>query len=137
MLLNQSFLIECSPSFLCQLTVLDSGDRIRRMDGIMSVSMSFIMYRLSPPPRGNACFDFDESFTKGVFRADSHSNEACLFSEAIKEAVSMGLMEEDIAMDLNNNVTGKKLWHWHAERCRIMGYGMNPDSLSCLDDMPL
>lgn len=90
--------------------MLDSGDRIRRMDGIMSVSMSYIMYRLSPPPRGSACFDFDDSFTKGVFRADSHSNEACSFSDAIREAVSMGLMEEDIAMDLSNNVTGKKCY---------------------------
>ena len=73
----------------------------------MSVSMSFIMYRLSPPPRGSACFDFDDNFTNGVFRADSHRNEACLFSDAIKEAVKMGLMEEDISMDLGNSVTGK------------------------------
>lgn len=89
--------------------LLDSGDRIRRMDGILSVSMSFIMYRISPPPRGAACGEFDEEFSHGAFRADNHSNEACLFSEAIKEAVSLGLMEEDPTMDLNNDYTSRNL----------------------------
>ena len=90
-------------------SLLDSGDRIRLMDGVLSVSMSFIMYRISPPPRGNACLTFDEGFTKGAFRADTHSNETCTFSEAIKEAVSLGLMEEDPTMDLNNDYTARNL----------------------------
>ncbi|CAB9497572.1 aspartokinase/homoserine dehydrogenase, chloroplastic [Seminavis robusta] len=90
-------------------SLLDSGDRIRRMDGIMSVSMSFIMYRISPPPRGSACYKFDEEFTMGAFGADTHSNEPCLFSEAIKEAVSLGLMEKDPSLDLNNDYTARNL----------------------------
>ena len=90
-------------------SLLDSGDRIRRVDGILSVSMSFIMHRISPPPRGNACFEFDERFSKGAFRADTHSNEPCTFSAAIKEAVALGLMEEDPTMDLNNDYTARNL----------------------------
>lgn len=90
-------------------SLLDSGDRIRRMDGVLSVSMSFIMYRISPPPRGNECLEFDEKFSKGAFHADLHSNEPCSFSEAIKEAVSLGLMEEDPTMDLNNDYTARNL----------------------------
>lgn len=90
-------------------SLLDSGDRIRRMDGIMSVSMSYIMFRISPPPRGAACCKFDEDFSAGTFRADAHSNEPCLFSEAIKEAVSLGLMEEDIKLDLNNDHMARNL----------------------------
>ena len=90
-------------------SLLDSGDRIRRMDGVLSVSMSFIMYRINPPPRGNACLAFDEGFTKGAFRAETHSNETCTFSEAIKDAVSLGLMEEDPTMDLNNDYTARNL----------------------------
>lgn len=90
-------------------SLLDSGDRIRRMDGIMSVSMSYIMHRVSPPPRGDACLKFDESFSSGTFKSDAHSDEPCLFSEAIKEAVALGLTEEDPTMDLNNDHTSKNL----------------------------
>jgi bifunctional aspartokinase / homoserine dehydrogenase 1 len=90
-------------------SLLDSGDRIRRMDGIMSVSMSFIMYRISPPPRGTACFEFDEIYTMGAFQADNDMNEPRLFSEAIMEAVALGLMEVDPRLDLNNNYTARNL----------------------------
>lgn len=90
-------------------SLLNSGDHIRRMDGIFSVSMSFIMYRISPPPRGGKCAEFDESFCNGAFHADSHDSEAVSFSEALKEAVALGLTEEDPSMDLNNDYTARIL----------------------------
>jgi aspartokinase/homoserine dehydrogenase 1 len=98
-------------------SLLDSGDRIRRMDGIMSVSLSFIMFRISPPPRGSRCSEFDERFSQGAFEGDlsAHSpksapkDQPCLFSEAVKEAIALGLMEEDPTHDLNNDYTSRNL----------------------------
>lgn len=97
--------------------LLDSGDRIRRVDGILSVSLSFIMFKISPPPRGARCSEFDEDFSHGAFQGDlslasqrnAPKDEPYLFSEAIKEAMALGLMEEDPTMDLNNNYTARNL----------------------------
>ena len=97
--------------------LLDSGDHIRRVDGILSVSLSFIMYKISPPPKGSRSSQFDKEFSHGAFAGDlslpsssgTTGDEPYLFSEAINEAVALGLMEEDPTMDLNNNYTARNL----------------------------
>jgi bifunctional aspartokinase / homoserine dehydrogenase 1 len=87
-------------------TLLTSGDKIRRIDGILSVAMSYIMFRVSPPPGIARSGKFDEEWTNGAFRGDignmSDVGVGCLFSQAVKEAVAMGLTEKDISLDLNN-----------------------------------
>lgn len=86
-------------------TLLNSGDKIRRVDGIMSVAMSYIMFRISVPPEIAACGQFDEAITRGAFRGDLNAKllgKACSFSQAVKEAVSMGLTERDVSHDLSN-----------------------------------
>jgi aspartokinase/homoserine dehydrogenase 1 len=84
--------------------LLNSGDKIRRVDGILSVAMSYIMFRISPPPEIAESGQFDQKTTRGAFRGeigDSVGNP-CLFSEAVKEAVAMGLTEKDVSHDLSN-----------------------------------
>jgi bifunctional aspartokinase / homoserine dehydrogenase 1 len=87
-------------------TLLTSGDKIRRIDGIMSVAMSYIMFRVSPPPAIARSGKFDQDWTNGAFHGDIGNTddvgEGCLFSQAVKEAVAMGLTEKDISLDLNN-----------------------------------
>ena len=92
-------------------SLLKSGDRIRRIDGILSVSLSFIMFRISPPPDISACSEFDEQCSKGAFRGDfvASIGKPCSFSEAVKEAIELGLMEEDPTKDLNNEYTSRVL----------------------------
>lgn len=96
-------------------SLLDSGDNILRVDGIFSVSLSYIMFRISPPPDFTSCIEFDERFSAGAFVGDlglltkKNIGSATSFSEAVKEAISLGLMEEDPTMDLNNEYT-----------CRVM-----------------
>lgn len=96
-------------------SLLDSGDKIRRIDGILSVSLSYIMFRISPPPAFASCSEFDEHSSNGALRDDSalySANDvgsAVSFSEAVKEAISLGLMEEDPTMDLNNEYTCRVL----------------------------
>jgi len=93
-------------------SMLSSGDAIRRIDGIFSVSLSFIMFRISPPPDMSACLDFDETLVGG-FRngdlqlADAITGSPCSFSEAVKEAIAYGLMEEDPTKDLNNEYVSR------------------------------
>ena len=48
--------------------LLNSGDRIRRMDGILSISMSYIMHRIAPPTNVVDCNVFDKMISSGVFR---------------------------------------------------------------------
>lgn len=96
-------------------TLLDSGDKIRRVDGILSVSLSYIMFRISPPPEFATCREFDERSSNGALKGDealSAANEvetAVSFSEAVKEAIALGLTEEDPTMDLNNEYTCRVL----------------------------
>lgn len=99
-------------------SLLNSGDKIRRVDGILSVSLSYIMFRISPPPGVAKCSQFDEEFTKGAFSGDlsmspsSHRKSSvgseCSFSQAVKEAIALGLMEEDPVRDLDNEYTARQ-----------------------------
>jgi aspartokinase/homoserine dehydrogenase 1 len=117
-----------SAQYLCGVTVggalpvvstlrnlLNSGDKIRRVDGILSVSLSFILFRVSPPPDIARCSEFDEVSSKGAFRGDlsmspmSKVGKPCSFSQAVKEAVALGLMEENMKSDLNNEYTARVL----------------------------
>jgi len=88
-------------------TLLNSGDKIRRVDGIMSVAMSYIMFRISPPPEIARSGKFDKECTKGAFHGDIIGNndmgKPCLFSQAVKEAIEMDLMEKDLLLDLGND----------------------------------
>jgi homoserine dehydrogenase len=116
-------------------SLLNSGDRIRRIDGILSVSLSYIMFRISPPAEFQKCSDFDKTASHGVFAGDwmsmgqpknrrrnaSNNNNPtalmlernvdtpCSFSTAVKEAINLGLMEEDPTKDLNNEYTARVL----------------------------
>lgn len=94
--------------------LLHSGDKIRRIDGILSVSLSYILNRISPPPNAAICSEFDEISSKGAFRDDRSMSpksnmEECSFSQAVKEAIALGLMEEDPTKDLNNEYTARVL----------------------------
>ena len=94
-------------------TLLNAGDKIRRIEGIFSVSMSFVLYRISPPPESARCGLFDQEITKGAFRGDlspapSESfAKACPFSQAVKEAVALGLTEIDPTHDIGNEYTAR------------------------------
>lgn len=90
-------------------TLLTSGDKIRRVDGIFSVSMSYIMYRISPPPKSAECGLFDEEMTGGAFTARAHVGDACSFSEALREAVSLSLTESNPEHDLSNEYTARMM----------------------------
>jgi aspartokinase/homoserine dehydrogenase 1 len=90
-------------------TLLTSGDKVRRVDGIFSVSMSYIMYRISPPPDNSECGLFDEKITGGAFKAEADLGAPCSFSEALKEAVSLNLMETDPEHDLSNEYTARMM----------------------------
>lgn len=95
-------------------TLLNSGDQIRRIDGILSVSLSYIMFRISPPPEFSSCSEFDER-TKNMSSGNltsvegSDDGSAVSFSEAVKDAIALGLMEEDPTKDLNNEYTCRVL----------------------------
>lgn len=96
-------------------TLLETGDKIRRVDGILSVSLSYIMFRISPPSDCSRTSQFDEALCKGAFRGDlltspsANIGTACTFTQAVKEAVALGLMEEDPTKDLNNEYTSRVL----------------------------
>jgi aspartokinase/homoserine dehydrogenase 1 len=96
-------------------SLLHSGDRIMRIDGIMSVSLSYIMFRISPPPDMTACSEYDSKSCNGAFRGDLTASPevkvgaACSFSRAVKEAVALGLMEVDPTKDLNNEYSSRVL----------------------------
>ena len=94
--------------------LLNSGDSIRRIDGILSVSWSYIMHRIAPPSEVSNIVDFDEESTSGAY-SPRHSmspkshGDPCLFSVAVKEAIGLGLMEEDPMKDLTFEYTAKCL----------------------------
>ena len=94
--------------------LLNSGDKVRRIDGIMSVSWSYIMHRIAPPPGVGDCSGFDEEVSSGSYRSD-HSlspkadGDVCIFSEAVKEAIGLGLMETDPIHDLSFEYTARCL----------------------------
>jgi len=73
------------------------------------------MFRISPPPDITSCSVFDENSSNGAFRGDlamSPSVEigkGCSFSQAVKEAIALGLMEEDPTKDLNNEYNSRVL----------------------------
>lgn len=91
-------------------TLLNSGDKIRRVDGVMSVSMSYIMFRVSPPPNIAQNGQFDEECTKGAFTGDVCAmGESCSFSQAVKEAKERGLMETDLSLDIGNDYASRVL----------------------------
>ena len=112
-------------------SLLTSGDKIRRIDGIISVSMSYILFRVSPPPGATRSSEFDEDFSNGAFRGDLtmsssvHVGEACSFSQAVDEAVALGLMEEDPASDFNNEYSSRCL----TILARELGLGKNTSSI--------
>ena len=96
-------------------TLLETGDKIRRVDGILSVSLSYIMFRISPPPAIARSSRFDENSSHGAFDGDllvspsTNIGAACTFSQAVKEAIALGLMEEDPTKDLDNEYTARVL----------------------------
>lgn len=86
--------------------LLNSGDKIRRVDGVFSVALSYIMFRISPPPKISLNGEFDEKCTRGVFKGDiavETMGEVCSFSQAVKEAIEMGLTEKDLSLDVGND----------------------------------
>eukprot|EP00980_Cylindrotheca_fusiformis_P000421 scaffold102_cov103-Cylindrotheca_fusiformis.AAC.3 len=107
-------------------TLLNSGDKIRRVDGIFSVAMSYIMFRVSPPPDSIKSVQFDQHIARGAFQGDieppkpnnnnedeegnktnhnSSFTEPCSFSQAVEEAAALGLTEKNVLQDLNNEYT--------------------------------
>mmetsp|Transcript_18505 Transcript_18505/g.27968 ORF Transcript_18505/g.27968 Transcript_18505/m.27968 type:complete len:951 (+) Transcript_18505:35-2887(+) len=115
-----------SAEYLCGVTVggalpvintlrslLNSGDKIHRMDGIISVSMSYILFRISPPPDADRNCTFDESISQGLLKDNILSSinlgNACSFADAVREAVALGLMEDDPRKDFNNDYTSRCL----------------------------
>jgi len=98
--------------------LLNSGDQIRRIDGILSVTMSYLMHRIAPPLGLGECSKFDEVDGLGAHRGDGDrtlqetdgkTSESCSFSEAVKEAIALGLTEEDPIHDLSNEYTARCL----------------------------
>jgi bifunctional aspartokinase / homoserine dehydrogenase 1 len=96
-------------------SLLQTGDKIRRIDGILSVSMSYIMYRISPPQNASATSVYDKDFCNGAFSGDllpsstTDIYNACSLTKAIEEATALGLMESDVMKDLNNEYTCRVL----------------------------
>lgn len=90
-------------------SLVNTGDTIRRIDGILSVSLSYIMFRISPPP--TSCSAFDAKFSNGAFNGDVTESieKRCSFSQAVREAISLGLMEKDPTHDLDNEYTARVL----------------------------
>jgi aspartokinase/homoserine dehydrogenase 1 len=88
--------------------LLHSGDKIRRIDGILSVSLSYIMHRVAPPPNVAECELYDQISSGGAFRrsyskfseGSEEFSRGCSFSQAVKEAIALGLMEKDPLKEL-------------------------------------
>lgn len=89
-------------------SLLQTGDKIRRVDGIFSVSMSYILFRISPPRDVAIHSQYDEDCDIGKPNGSLTQQQItnpCSFSEAVNEAIGLGLMEEDFSKDLNNEYT--------------------------------
>ena len=75
------------------------------------------MYRISPPPpESGHSAQFDEENSNGAFQGDiqppsegASLGAPCSFSQAVQEAVALGLMEKDITNDLSNEYTTRVL----------------------------
>ena len=73
------------------------------------------MFRISPPPNVSACSQFDVAFSNGIFQGDMKTpsnafvGEACTFSQAVREAIQLGLTEEDPTLDLNHEYAARVL----------------------------
>mmetsp|Transcript_5733 Transcript_5733/g.7442 ORF Transcript_5733/g.7442 Transcript_5733/m.7442 type:complete len:349 (-) Transcript_5733:339-1385(-) len=69
-------------------SLLHSGDKIRRIDGIFTVVKSYVMFRIPPPPNVAACSQFDVTSSNGVFEGHMKTSstafvgEACSFSQS-------------------------------------------------------
>lgn len=73
------------------------------------VVKSFVMFRISPPPNVSTCSQFDVTSSNGVFEGDMKEEEACSFSQAVREAVHLGLTEDDPALDFTNEYAARVL----------------------------
>ena len=93
--------------------LLSTGDRIRRIDGILSVTMSYVFHRIAPSPGGQECYGFDKSISPSAYQINSITDNLgdgpCQFSDAIKEAIALGLTEEDPIKDISNEYTARCL----------------------------
>ena len=68
------------------------------------------MFRISPPPNVSSCSQFDVACSNGVFESDAKtSNGACSFSQAVKEAIELGLTEDDPTLDLSHEYAARVL----------------------------
>lgn len=96
-------------------SLLHSGDKIRRIDGIFTVVKSYVMFRISPPPNVSTCSQFDVTNSNGVFEGDMKTSsstcvgEACSFSQAVREAIQLGLTEDDPSLDLKQEYAARVL----------------------------
>ena len=93
--------------------LLTTGDRIRRIDGILSVTMSYVFHRIAPSPGVEACHAFDQMLSPTANQVKSYKEKEGSrppsFSDAIKEAIALGLTEEDPIKDLSNEYTARCL----------------------------
>ncbi|GKY91973.1 hypothetical protein MPSEU_000168900 [Mayamaea pseudoterrestris] len=96
-------------------SLLNSGDKVLRIDGIFSIMLSYVLYRISPPPNVSQCSEFEQFFSNGAFTGDismptaTNFDVSCSLSQAIKEAIALGLTEEDPTTDLNNEYCSRVL----------------------------
>uniref|UniRef100_A0A7S4K295 ACT domain-containing protein n=1 Tax=Odontella aurita TaxID=265563 RepID=A0A7S4K295_9STRA len=102
--------------------LLGSGDEIQRVDGILSVSWSYILHRIAPPMgTGGATAAAADDDCEGDLttpplsspesrpRRHNDGTPRCTFSEAVREAVELGLMEVDPVKDLSFEYTARCL----------------------------
>ena len=120
-------------------SLLHSGDKIRRIDGIFTgmsiyvgssliagltifdlkthhsavtcytVVKSYVMFRISPPPNVSTCSEFDVACSDGVFEGYTKTSGACSFSQAVREAIQLGLTEDDPTQDLSHEYAARVL----------------------------
>lgn len=94
-------------------SLLHSGDKIRRIDGIFTCVKSYVMFRISPPPNVSTCSQFDVTCSNGAFEGDMKTpsggpvGEACSFSQAVNEAIELGLTEDDPSLDLSHEYAAR------------------------------
>ena len=73
------------------------------------------MFRISPPPNVANCSKFDVDVSNGVFEGHMNSSssacigEACSFSQAVREAIQLGLTEDDPSLDLKHEYAARVL----------------------------
>mmetsp|Transcript_17187 Transcript_17187/g.34227 ORF Transcript_17187/g.34227 Transcript_17187/m.34227 type:complete len:961 (+) Transcript_17187:728-3610(+) len=121
-------------------SLLSSGDRIKQIDGIMSVSMSYIMFRIAPPPMVAECRVFDEGASKNGAEETppgsprNGTDGPCSFSMAVREAIDLGLMEIDPSNDLSNEYTARCLMVL-AKELGMDGRGVDVGSIQAGSDV--